>query len=152
MKLATIMTITNADRASDLHALDRRFLQETPEGMLFRVLGLIKTRRSGGPKEVLHPKFSEYSVTIFEGVAEALYPVGRKTTVPVKRLHKAVTAATISRWLKEILCRATVHTNIFKAHSTRTASTSAAKVQGVSTVDIMKVTNWTRESIFTRFY
>ena len=81
MKLATIMTITNADRASDLHALDRRFLQETPEGMLFRVLGLTKTRRSGGPKEVLHPKFSEYSVTIFEGVAEALYPVGRKTTV-----------------------------------------------------------------------
>ena len=78
MKLATIMTITNADRASDLHPLDRRFLQETPEGMLFRVLGLTKTRRSGGPKEVLHPKFSEYSVTIFEGVAEALYPVGQK--------------------------------------------------------------------------
>ena len=45
-----------------------------------------------------------------------------------------------------------VHTNIFKAHSTRTASTSAVKVQGVSTVDIMKATNWTRESIFTRFY
>ena len=83
MKLATIMTITNADRASDLHALDRRFLQETPEGMLFRVLGLTKTRRSGGPREVLHPKFtlpSEYSVTIFEGVTEALYPVGQKTT------------------------------------------------------------------------
>ena len=57
MKLATIMTITNADRASDLHALDRRFLQETPEGMLFRVPGLTKTRRSGGPREVLYPKF-----------------------------------------------------------------------------------------------
>ena len=57
MKLATIMAITNADRASDLHALDRRFLQETPEGMLFRVPGLTKTRRSGGPREVLYPKF-----------------------------------------------------------------------------------------------
>ena len=55
--------------------------------------------------------------------------------VAVKRLHKAVTAATISRWLKEILFRAGVDTNIFKAHSTRTASTA----QGVSTVDITKV-------------
>ena len=55
MKLVTIMAITNADRASDLHALDRRFLQETPEGMLFRVPGLTKTRRSGGPREVLYP-------------------------------------------------------------------------------------------------
>ena len=70
----------------------------------------------------------------------------------VKRPHKAVTAATISRWLKEILCRAGVDTNIFKAHSTRTASTSAAKARGVSTVDIMKAANWTRESTFTRFY
>ena len=40
MKLATIMAITNNDRASDLHALDRRFIQETPEGMLFRIPGL----------------------------------------------------------------------------------------------------------------
>ena len=72
--------------------------------------------------------------------------------VAVKRPHKAVTAATISRWLKEILCRAGVDTNIFKAHSTRTASMSAAKARGVSTVDIMKAANWTRESTFTRFY
>ena len=57
MKLATIMAITNADRASDLHGLDRKFLQETPEGMLFRVPGLTKTRRSRGPRQVLYPKF-----------------------------------------------------------------------------------------------
>ena len=51
------MAITNADRASDLQALDRRFIQKTPEGMLFRVPDLTKTRRSGGPREVLYPKF-----------------------------------------------------------------------------------------------
>ena len=70
----------------------------------------------------------------------------------MKRPHKAVTAATISRWLKEILFRAGVDTNIFKAHSTRTASTSAAKARGVSTADIMKAADWSRESTFTRFY
>ena len=43
MKLVALMAITNADRASDLQALDRRFLQKidrrflqkNPEGMLF---------------------------------------------------------------------------------------------------------------------
>ena len=57
MNLAALMAITNADRASDLQAFDRKFIQKTPEGMLFRVPGLTKTRRSGGPKEVLYSKF-----------------------------------------------------------------------------------------------
>ena len=43
MKLVALIAITNADRASDLQALDRRFLQNTLEGMLFRVPGLTKT-------------------------------------------------------------------------------------------------------------
>ena len=127
------MAITNADRASDLHALDRRFLQETPEGMLFRVLGLRPEGQEGPGRYCIQN--SLYPVSIL-----SLYlKVSQKHCiqsdekqllfVAVKRLHKAVTAATISGWLKEILCRATVHTNIFKAHSTRTASTSAAKVQ-----------------------
>ena len=121
MKLATIMAITNADRASDLHALDRRFLQETPEGMLFRVLGLTKTRRSGRPREVLHPKFTLDDRICPVSILSLYLKVSQKYCiqldekqllfVAVKRLHKAVTAATISRWLREILCRATVHTN-----------------------------------------
>ena len=129
-------------------------------GMLFRVLGLTKTRRSGGPREVLHPKFTDDRICPVS-ILSLYLKVSQKHCiqsdekqllfVAVKRLHKAV-AATISRWLQEILCRATVHTNIFKAHSTRTASTSTAKVQGVSTVDIMKAANWTKESIFTWFY
>ena len=151
MKLATIMAITNADRASDLHALDRRFIQETPEGMLFRIPGLTKTRRSGGPREVLYPKFVLDDRICPVSILSLYLKVSQKHCIQsdnkqplfiaVKKPHKAVTAATISRWLKEILCRAGVDTNIFKAHSTRTASTSAAKVRGVSTADIMKVEN-----------
>ena len=128
MKLATIMTITNADRASDLHPLDRRFLQETPEGMLFRVLGLRPEGQEGPRRYCIQNSVSILSLYLKVSQKHCIQS-DKKTTVPVKRLHKAVTAATISRWLKEILCRATVHMNIFKAHSTRTASTSAAKVQ-----------------------
>ena len=113
MKLVALMAITNADRASDLQALDRRFIQETPEGMLFRVPGLTKTRRSGGPREVLYPKFV-LDVRICPVNILSLYlkvsqkhctKLDKKQSlfVGVKRPH---TAATISRWLKEILFRA----------------------------------------------
>ena len=40
----------------------------------------------------------------------------------------------------------------FKAHSTRAASTSAAKNHDVTTKDIMCAADWLRESTFQRFY
>jgi hypothetical protein len=42
--------------------------------------------------------------------------------------------------------------SIFKSHSTRAASTSAATSLGVTIKDIMKTANWTSESTFKRFY
>ena len=54
MKLVALMAITNADRPSDLQALDRRFLQKKKNSWGDVVQG---TRRSGGPREVLYPKF-----------------------------------------------------------------------------------------------
>ena len=40
--------------------------------------------------------------------------------------HHAVTSSTIARWLKTLLEQAGIDTTLFKAHSTRGASVSAA--------------------------
>jgi hypothetical protein len=42
--------------------------------------------------------------------------------------------------------------SIYKAHSTRSATTSKAKIIGLSAQEIMQRANWTRESTFRRFY
>ena len=42
--------------------------------------------------------------------------------------------------------------SIYKGRSTRSAVASAAKLKGVSTSDILKVEQWSRETTFTRFY
>ena len=42
--------------------------------------------------------------------------------------------------------------HIFKAHSTRSVSTSRAKGFGASLLDILKWTNWSQMSTWTRFY
>jgi len=44
-KLAVIMALTNAARASDIQALDIRFLRITEEGARFQIPGLTKTRK-----------------------------------------------------------------------------------------------------------
>ena len=51
--------------------------------------------------------------------------------------HKPVISCSISRWIKETLSDAGVHTEMFKGHSTRAASTSATSVKGDSASDIM---------------
>ena len=41
--------------------------------------------------------------------------------------YKAVSKDTLGRWTKSVLANAGIHTSQFRAHSTRAASTSAAK-------------------------
>ncbi|CAC5369294.1 unnamed protein product [Mytilus coruscus] len=65
---------------------------------------------------------------------------------------KPVACATIVRWIKTVLKLAGIDTDMFKAHSTRTASTSAAFSAGMPINDILKAAGWGNESVFGRFY
>ena len=66
--------------------------------------------------------------------------------------HKAVTSSTIARWLRTVLEQAGINTEIFRAHSIRGASASAAARGGVTLEDILKAANWSSESVFQKFY
>ena len=69
-----------------------------------------------------------------------------------KPFHKATTQ-TISRWIKETLTQSGIDTKIFKSHSTRHASTSAASRSGINIETIRKTAAWTEGSgVFARFY
>ena len=56
-KLATLMALTNADRCSDLAALDRDHLRWTSQGTEFTVVRLTKTQTTGSPRTVCYPAF-----------------------------------------------------------------------------------------------
>ena len=58
-RLVVLLALSNASRTSDLHALDLRFRQFTPEWVTFRIPVLTKTRRSGPPKEAFFAKFAD---------------------------------------------------------------------------------------------
>ena len=68
------------------------------------------------------------------------------------RPHKAVSKDTIGRWIKSVLANAGIDTSQFGAHSTRAASTSAAKNSGLDMATIMKAAGWSNASTFALFY
>ncbi|KAJ8917898.1 hypothetical protein NQ315_002590 [Exocentrus adspersus] len=69
-----------------------------------------------------------------------------------KPYHRA-TAQTISRWLKDVLGRSGIDTSVFKAHSVRHASTSAAFRAGANIECIRNAAGWSEKSnVFAKFY
>ena len=84
------------------------------------------------------------------------HSIGRETWtslfVSIIKPHAPVSSTTISRWLKSILAPAGVDTASFQGHSVRSAAASTTKKLGVSSTEIMKVADWSRESTFLKFY
>ena len=66
--------------------------------------------------------------------------------------HKPVSASTVGRWIKETLKAAGINTATYKAHSTRSASTSKAALAGIPTDAILKFADWSNAQTFRRFY
>ena len=66
--------------------------------------------------------------------------------------HNSVTFSSIARWLKLVLTMSGIDTTIFKAHSVRGASVSAAKNLGVTTREVLDMADWSTESVFQKYY
>ena len=79
-------------------------------------------------------------------------PKSNKLLLSYIRPHKPISGASLSWWLKDIISRAGIDTSIFKAHSVRGASASAAYEKGASLQDILELADWSTDSTFRRFY
>jgi len=66
--------------------------------------------------------------------------------------HQPIASCTVARWMKELLSLSGIDTDVFKAHSTRSASTSKTCAKGLSEKDILKRGTWKRSSTWQRFY
>ena len=75
-----------------------------------------------------------------------------KVFLTYQKPHHAVSASTISHWIKSMLKQAGVDTSNFGAHSTRAASSSAAKQAGVPIMDILSTGGWSSERTFAKHY
>ena len=66
----------------------------------------------------------------------------------IVRSHKPIT---VSGWVKKVISKAIISTGLFKAHSTRSASTSIAENCGTLS-ETLKRGNWSKESTWQNVY
>jgi len=159
LKTAMLMALVSASRASELHMVSLDYMKDTGDTIEFSLPGLTKTRKVGQPPvKIVFTRFEENEkldvITCIRKYVRMTSTIRKKPQLLLsfKKPHNPVSPSTVSRWLKDMLSAAGVDTDIYKAHSTRSASTSKAAMQGLSASDIMARAHWARASTFERFY
>ena len=163
-KLGFLLALTAMERVSEVVSHDLRYRRFIPEGVTFALPDLTKKSRAGqGLKTSFHASFEENPnlcvvkcLKVYEHRTSEFRPLDpskpNKLLLSYIRPHKPITGASLSRWLKDIISRAGIDTSIFKAHSVRGASASAAYERGASLQDILDIADWSTDSTFRRFY
>ena len=161
-KLAMLLALTTAARASDLQALELSHFEDRGDRLVFTIVKLTKTRRPGDKHQevvlVQYDRRAELDVvqctrdyilrTCNWRVSEAHHQLLLGSVRP----HNPVVPCTIAKWLLKVMESSGVDTTQYKAHSTRSASTSKAKATGLSVAEIMQRANWRSATTFRRYY
>ena len=161
LKVSMLLSLLSASRVSEIINLRVDYLTKHSSVHTFAIPHSKKTCRRG--KEP-HPNLKFYNFpgdsklcvckaidSYLErrniwGFGESQFLVGHI------KPHKLVSPSTVSRWLGQVLAMAGINTDVFRAHTTRSASSSKAEVTGVSFTDIIKQGHWSQASTFQRFY
>ena len=79
-------------------------------------------------------------------------PVMTKLFLTTQRPYKAVSRDIICRWTKNILRKSGIDVNIFKPHSTKAVSTTAAFSSKVPLATILRTAGWQKHCTFRKVY
>ena len=163
-KLAMLGALITASRSSSLAKLDLKFRFFVSNGVYFKIADLTKCSRPERPgQKIFFASFPPDRRLCFCTYLK-VYIERTKASRPTKsgaknplflsyiRPHGPVTSTTLARWVKSTLAEAGIDTTKFKAHSSRSASSSAAYEARVALPDIMEAADWSTVSTFTKFY
>ena len=163
-KLAMLLALVLAHRSSGLARLTLQGRKFTPEGVVLATKGVAKHTRPGREESlqpVTIPAFQEdKSLCPVECLkayitATSQFRATEKSQqvfLSYQAPHKPVQSCTIARWIKQILKASGLNTEVFSAHSTRGAASTAAAMAGMSVQQIMARAGWSSMDTFCQHY
>lgn len=160
-KLVTILALTTGHRVQTLSLIKIQNIKFTSDGIQITITDTIKTSSRNSLHPILQLKVYKNNleicpVTIIKTYLKMTEPIRQNMehlVLTFKRPYKNASSQSISRWIKSVLGEAGIDINMFSAHSTRHAATSAANRAGLSIDLIRKTAGWSKNSeIFARFY
>lgn len=160
LKLTMLIALITAQRTQTIHLLSLDDMSEHPDRYVFNITSLLKQSRpsSGHLQPITFRCYpANVKLCVFTILTEYLKRTAQVRKQPQlllchARPHGPASKDTIARWIKQVLSEAGIDTNVFKAHSTRSASTSAAKSAAVPIQDILGAAGWSSDSVFGKYY
>lgn len=160
-KLITLLALITAHRMQTFSLIEIENVEILPEKILIKIPEKIKTTGKNKLQPVLTIPFFKENYKVCAADTLMTYLARTKNLrgsekflfISFQKPYKKVSSQTLSHWVTETLSVAGLNTNVFSAHSTRHASTSTAKNNGISIDLIKKTAGWTaNSSTFARFY
>lgn len=159
LKLVTLLALTTAQRVQTLTKINIDDIQTQGEERIdIFISEIIKTSAPTRRQPVLSfPFFVEkpelcVATTLLRYLPFRSADKKQLLLTSQKPFHPA-TLQTVSRWIKTVLNKSGIDTEVFKSHSTRHASTSAAARAGLPIDTIRQAAGWTEKSqVFNKFY
>jgi integrase len=153
-----LMSLVSVTRGHELRALNLRTLITEEDKVTFHITDRTKT---GLQKVTFHKYDISENLDVVACIEAYIVATqarrnseAQKTQLLIsfKSPYEPVSTSTIARWLKMLMELAGVDIQTYKAHSTRSASTSKAKERGMTTKQIMQAANWKNANTFLRYY
>lgn len=161
MKLICLLALVTGHRMQTFSLIKIENIERRDEFLEIKIPDRIKnSRKSKNQPSLILPYFLENKKVCAASALECyIFRTAnirnkiQRLFLSVRKPYKAVGPQTLSHWVKDILSKSGVDTEIFSAHSTRHASTSAAKRKGLSIDTVRRTAGWTEKSkTFAKFY
>ncbi|XP_066589319.1 uncharacterized protein [Prorops nasuta] len=157
-KVVLLLALASGHRVQTLAAINIDNVKISSKEVVIRIPKLLKTSAPGKlqPLITLPFYFNNPELCVASCIVKYLEVTSvfrgeiKEFFITCKKPFKQASSQTISRWIKLSLAKCGVDISIFKAHSTRHASTSSALARGIDVESIRKMAEWVLPK-FTKF-
>ena len=159
-KTAFLVLLCSAKRGQEIINIHIDNIHITEDEIIIRSGDLSKTSKPDTKDPlIIFPKFRQDTrICIYSLLKEYLERTEilrneeKQLFISFAKPYKKISRDTLSRWIKLMMNKGGVDTEIYKTHSLRHAATSCAASKDVSLAVILSRVGWKQESTFTKFY
>jgi hypothetical protein len=162
LKLVMLIALTTAQRGQSLHLLDIQGMVKEEATLTFMLNEHIKQSKPGRPSSEIVIQLKAYppdnkicvvtTCLAYIEKTKTLRGDESKLFVTYQKPHKRASKDSIRRWIQNMMIRSGIDVTIYRPHSVRAASTSKAKSNNASLLEIMKAAGWSSANTFAKFY
>ncbi|KAK6181896.1 hypothetical protein SNE40_009674 [Patella caerulea] len=160
LKLAMLIALVTAGRSQTLHLISIDNIHKETDKYILSINGLLKQSRPGSTNQEVElraypPDRKLCVVTCLKEYLLRTSDIRKETQflfISYIKPHKRVSRETISRWIKCVMQMSGIDISVFSSHSTRSASVSKAKENGVPISHLLKIAGWSNSGTFLKYY